>query len=74
MEAGVTPVVLAMVTELKVGGPPATVIGPLPPKITSPALEKVVPRNVLVTAPEGVKFRVPLLVTVPWLLNEPPNV
>ena len=62
---------MATVTELKEGEPPAVVIGPEPPKITLPALLNTAPRNVKVTGLEGVKLRVPLLVTVPWLLKEP---
>ena len=60
-----------MVTKLNDGAPPANVICPVPPNTTVPLLEKLVPRNVNVTAFVGKNCNVPLLVTLPPLVKSP---
>src|SRR6185503_4164743 len=71
-DEGVTPAALMLVTMTlrKEAGIPASVIAPEPPKTTLPVLEKPLPRF-KVTADEGMKFKMPLLVIVPLFVTSP---
>ena len=62
--------VLATETELSAAGVPANVIAPVPARLTNPVLVNPVPKST-VAAALGAKFRMPLLVTVPELVNDP---
>ena len=72
-EAAETPAlfVFEMITEFKAPGVPVIVISPAPPKFIIPSLVKPELPNAIVLAVEGVKFKVPVLVTVPAFVNEP---
>src|SRR5438105_36810 len=61
--------VLEIITSCKAAGVPVIVIRPAPPNTTVPVLEKEVPARRIVAADGGVKFKVPVLVTVPLLVK-----
>ena len=71
LAAGVTPLVFETVTLVNVFGVPVTEIAPLPPKMSVPVLEKLVPASLIVCVAEGLKLKVPLVLTVPLLVNDP---
>ncbi len=69
-DGGVIPLlwVLAIVTWLSVVGAPIMVAAPAPPNTTSPVLENPVPESLMVVAKAGLRFKMPSLVTVPFII------